>query len=79
VHNGWRNLNPREKEILLEEPNSAGICHGTDTICLEHYIEDPLVAITFSIVFTATLPIRPAPKTVSQTVAWQIFMPKINM
>ena len=81
VSNAWRNLNnasTREKEVPLDDPNRAGICNGPETICLENYIEDPLIALTFSIVFVATLPIRPAPKIVSHTVAWQVFMPGIN-
>ncbi len=80
VSNAWRNLNSssREKEVLLEDPDRNGSCYGAESICLENYIEDPLIALTFSIVFVATLPIRPVPKVVSHTVAWQVFLPGIN-
>ena len=63
---------------MLEEPDQNGICHAQSTIALEDYIEDPLIALTFRIVFQATLPVRPVPRNINHTVAWQVYMPKIN-
>ena len=78
VHNTWHNLNKIERSINLEEPDRQGVCRGTGQVDLIDYIEDPLVALTFRIEFTATLPVKPVPRQIFHTVAWQFFMPSLN-
>ena len=45
--------------MVLEEPDRAGICYGTGSIELTDYLEDPLVAITFRVEFSALVPVKP--------------------
>ena len=64
--------------MTLEEPNAQGLCKGTGSIQLDDYIEDPLVALTFRIEFKAMLPIKPQPRQIYHTVAWQVYLPTLN-
>ena len=78
VHNTWKDLAEPERLVVLEEPDREGIARGTASVELPQYVEDPLVALTFRVEFGATLPVRPAQRAVSHTVAWQVHLPKIN-
>ena len=70
AHNTWRNLGSNESIVLLEEPDSRGICRGTSSLELKHFIEDPLVALTFRVEYKAMLPVNPRPREAAFTVAW---------
>ena len=52
LHNGWHSLCD-ERIVRLEEPDQRGILLGTGMVELKNYIEDPLVAITFRLEFSA--------------------------
>ena len=78
MNNCWHNLNKTERQIVLEEPNNRGLCQGTGSIILEDYIEHPLVALTFRIEFKAMLPVKPQPRQIYHTVAWQVQLPSLN-
>ena len=64
--------------VVLDEPDRQGICHGSSTVELNQYIEDPLVALVFRVEFEALLPVRPVARPIQHTVGWQVIMPKIN-
>ena len=60
---------------MLEEPDKNGLCRASTPLALEDYIEDPLIALSFRVVFQATLPLVPKARIINQTIAWQVFMP----
>ena len=69
LHNTWRNL-CEERIVRLEEPDKDGLFRGTGSVELKNYIEDPLVAMTFRVEFSAMLPVKPVPRNIQMVVAW---------
>lgn len=50
---------------------------GPGVVELKNYVEDPLVALTFRVEFSATLPVKPA-RNIQLIVAWEIKLPELN-
>jgi hypothetical protein len=46
-----------EYTINLEKPDVNCVCRGSGTLQIPRYIADSLVALTFKLVYTASLPV----------------------
>jgi len=78
LNNAWQDMSANDFEVILEAPDNDGICRGTSSLEFVKYMPHNLFALNFKIQYTASLPTKPVPMTVSHTIGWSTFLPSIN-
>ena len=81
VHNTWRNIGGGGERISLKPPVRQ-ICQASTPQTSIDFIEHPYVAITFTIEYSARVPVDKAAykdvKHVKHVVAWETYLPELD-